>query len=67
MKKKEFKFKKSPDTIWIMNNQIYKDFKNSLNNLEYNIDTSAEHPVKDDDIVRHSLETRRVQDKELEQ
>lgn len=31
---------------------------------EYNIDTSAEHPVKDDDIVRYSLETRRVNDKE---
>ena len=33
---------------------------------EYNTDTSAGHPVKDDDIVRYSLETRRVQDKELE-
>ena len=43
MKKKEFKFEKDPDTIWIMNNQIYEDFKNSLNNLEYNTDTSAEH------------------------
>lgn len=60
MKKKEFKFEKGPDTIWIMNNQIYKDFKNSLNNLEYNIDTSAGHPVKDDDIVRYSFEKRRV-------
>ena len=67
MKKKEFKFEKGPDTIWIINNKIYKDFKNSLNNLEYNTDTSAGHPVKDDDIVRYSLETRRVQDKELEQ
>ena len=66
MKKKEFKFEKGPDTIWIMNNQIYEDFKNSLNNLEYNTDTSAGHPVKDDDIVRYSLETGRVQDKELE-
>ena len=34
---------------------------------EYNTDTSAGHPVKDDDIVRYSLKTRRVQDKELEQ
>lgn len=34
---------------------------------EYNTDTSAGHPTKDDDIVRYSLETRRVQDKELEQ
>ena len=54
MKKKEFKFEKGPDTILIMNNQIYEDFKNSLNNLEYNTDTSAEHPVnlQGDDIVR---------------
>ena len=67
MKKKEFKFEKGPDIIWIMNNQIYEDFKNSLNNLEYNTDTSAGHPTfEGDDIVRYSLETRRVQDKELE-
>ena len=32
--------------------------------IEYNSDTSAGHPVKDDDIVRYSLETRRVKDKE---
>ena len=31
---------------------------------EYSTDTSAGHPVKDDDIVRYSLETRRVKDKE---
>ena len=61
MKKKEFKFEKGPDTIWIMNNQIYENFKNSLNNLEYNIGTSAGHPTyEDDDIVRYSLETRRA-------
>lgn len=35
--------------------------------IEYNTDTSAGHPVKDDDIVRYSEETQRVQDKELEQ
>lgn len=65
MKKKEFKFEKSPDTIWIMNNQIYEDFKNSLNNLEYNTDTSAGHPTSEgDDIVRYSEETQRVKDKE---
>ena len=65
MKKKEFKFEKDPDIIWIMNNQIYEDFKNSLNNLEYNTDTSAGHPTfEGDDIVRYSLETRRIQDKE---
>mgnify|MGYP006913530777 FL=1 len=34
------------------------------NSIEYNTDTSAGHPVKDDDIVRYSLETRRVKDKE---
>lgn len=33
---------------------------------EYNTDTSAGHPTKDDDIVRYSKETQRVQDKELE-
>ena len=65
MKKKEFKFEKGPDTIWIMNNQIYEDFKNSLNNLEYNTDTSAGHPTfEGDEIVRYSLETKRIQDKE---
>lgn len=32
--------------------------------IEYNTDTSAGHPIKDDDIVRYSLETRRVKDKE---
>lgn len=31
---------------------------------EYNINTSAGHPVKDDDIVRYSEETQRVKDKE---
>lgn len=28
--------------------------------LEYNLDTSAEHPEMDDDIVRYSSEKRRV-------
>ena len=32
--------------------------------IEYNTDTSAGHPVKDDDIVRYSEETQRVKDKE---
>lgn len=36
------------------------------NYIEYNTDMSAGHPVKDDDIVRYSEETQRVQDKELE-
>lgn len=35
-----------------------------IKSIEYNTDTSAGHPVKDDDIVRYSLETRRVKDKE---
>ena len=41
---------------------------NSWNSFlgEYNTDMSAGHPVKDDDIVRYSEETQRVQDKELE-
>ena len=34
------------------------------NYIEYNTDTSAGHPVKDDDIVRYSEETQRVKDKE---
>lgn len=32
--------------------------------IEYNTDTSAGHPVKDDDIVRYSFEKRRIKDKE---
>lgn len=41
--------------------------KHCVKFIEYNTDTSAGHPVKDDDIVRYSEETQRVQDKELEQ
>lgn len=64
---KKLKFKHNLPTIWVMNKQIFEDFKKCLHNLEYNTDMSAGHPTKDDDIVRYSLETRRVQDKELEQ
>lgn len=32
--------------------------------IEYNTDTSAGHPVEDDDIVRYSEEIQRVKDKE---
>lgn len=32
--------------------------------IEYNLDMSAEHPIKDDDIVRHSSEKERIKDKE---
>ena len=42
------------------------EFESQLSSLEYNLDTSAEHPEMDDDIVRYSEETQRVQDKELE-
>ena len=39
-----------------------EDYKNILSK-EYNLDTSIPH-LKSEDIVRHSLETRRIQDKE---
>ena len=60
------------DDIIIEDNGWYKLIYNPRElyiyiTIEYNTDTSAGHPAKDDDIVRHSLETRRVQDKELEQ
>lgn len=48
-------------------NQMFYDeiaFGESQIHIEYNTDTSAGHPVRDDDIVRYSLETRRVNDKE---
>ena len=45
----------------ILNRHLFTEHKIIL---EYNTDTSAEHPEKDDDIVRHSLEMRRVKDKE---
>ena len=32
--------------------------------IEYNTDTSAGHPVKDDEIVRYFEETQRIKDKE---
>lgn len=32
--------------------------------IEYNTNTSAGHPIKDDDIVRYSFEKGRVKDKE---
>lgn len=40
----------------------YSDIKHII--LEYNTDTSAGHPIKDGDIVRHSEETQRIKDKE---
>ena len=58
--------------IIIEDNGLYKIMYNPKElyiyiNIEYNNNTSTGHPVKDGDIVRYSLETRRVQDKELEQ
>lgn len=52
----------NPVMYIIRNGKMYEYFPN----IEYNTDTSAGHPVKDDDIVRYSEETQRVQDKELE-
>lgn len=44
--------------------QLLKIFISRLDEfVEYNTDTSAGHPVRDDDIVRHSFEKRRVRDK----
>lgn len=45
----------------ILNRHPFTEYKIIL---EYNNNTSAGHPVKDGDIVRYSLETRRVNDKE---
>lgn len=50
-------------------NKIGKEINTLLDDLEYfrieyNSDTSAGHPTEDGDIVRYSLETRRVNDKE---
>lgn len=40
----------------------YSDIKHII--LEYNTNTSAGHPIKDDNIVRYSFEKRRIKDKE---
>lgn len=50
-------------------NKICKEINVLLDDLEYfrieyNSDTSTGHPIKDDDIVRHSEETQRIKDKE---
>lgn len=48
-------------------NQMFYDeilFGKSQIHIEYNTDTSAGHPIKDDDIVRYSSEKKRVKDKE---
>ena len=44
----------------ILNKHPFEEYR-----IEYNIDTSAEHPTSEgDDIVRYSEETQRVKDKE---
>lgn len=49
-------------------NKCVNDFdywlKHYVRFVEYNNNTSAGHPVQDDDIVRYSLETGRVKNKE---
>lgn len=45
-------------------NQFLEEALPKLPILEYNTDTSAGYPIKDDDIVRYSEETQRVNDKE---
>lgn len=45
----------------ILNRHPFTEYKIIL---EYNNNTSAGHPVRDDDIVRYSFEKRRVKDKE---
>ena len=55
--------------IIIEDNGLYKIMYNPKElyiyiNIEYNNNTSAGHPVKDDDIVRHSEEIQRIKDKE---
>lgn len=46
----------------ILNRHPFTEYKIIL---EYNTDTSAGRPIKDDDIVRYFEETQRVKDKEL--
>lgn len=55
------------EVYWEYSNYIIGVFEGDIEKLEtiklfieYNLDTSAEHPVKDDDIVRYSSEKRRV-------
>ena len=43
---------------------IYDTETGNYEIVEYNLDTSAGHPIKDDDIVRYSSEKKRVKDKE---
>lgn len=55
--------------IIIEDNGLYKIMYNPKElyiyiNIEYNNNTSAGHPIKDDDIVRYSFEKGRVKGKE---
>ena len=49
---------------WKMSEEEREKIGIKLIDIEYNIDTRAGHPTKDDEIVRYSFETRRVKDKE---
>ena len=51
-------------TTMLEESQLLQGFESLILHVEYNTDTSAGHPVKDDDIVRYSEETQRVKDKE---
>lgn len=57
---------KTKKSIWKLNPSIIPWMEIARFPIEYNSNTSAGHPIKDDDIVRYSEETQRVQDKELE-
>ena len=49
--------------VWI-ENSIFKSLAVPKSLIEYNTDTSAGHPIEDDDIVRYSEEIQRAKDKE---
>ena len=56
--------KECPDCCAFLEGKDYEWYSCYNFFKEYNTDTSAGHPVKDDDIVRYSFEKRRVKDKE---
>lgn len=43
--------------IWKEWNKLSYKVLEEVSKLEYNTDTSTGHPIKDEDIVRHSKET----------
>lgn len=62
--KMEYDEKNFREELLICLNNLHRYGDNWILRVEYNTDTSAGHPIKDDDIVRYSEETRRVKDKE---